>query len=271
MFFIVYLEDWEMEEFMRDRFIKIRRGIAGMFAILLALSGIQMDCLRIKANDGKMVTLYFMDNTAEHWVKNNEAVMELVDNTNGHNKYEMTTKDNTTWSVSVPNTAYNVTFNRYDSGKATQWNSWSAGGRDENNAYYADGSEYGHWGNVEDSNENYFHAGDIVYLDVSEFKDWKISDALMYVNFDDVSKVEPGDKDVNILAEKESGRYKPQITDYEIEDNVYTYIVTKQDEGKEVLRFWRGNETTLWNCTITLEYKQFKGGSKRRNGNCLYL
>ena len=57
----------------------------------------------------------------------------------------MTKVDDTTWSVNVPESAYNITFNRYNQDKTIQWNSWSAGGRDSNNAYYADGSEYGHW------------------------------------------------------------------------------------------------------------------------------
>lgn len=33
----------------------------------------------------------------------------------------------------VPDTMYNVTFNRLSPDCSTQWNSWSAGGRDDNN------------------------------------------------------------------------------------------------------------------------------------------
>ena len=78
----------------------------------------------------------------------------------------MTKVDEITWRVNVPESAYNITFNRYSSDKITQWTSWSAGGRDANNAYYADGSEYGHWGSIEE-NQECFHAGDVIYLDLA--------------------------------------------------------------------------------------------------------
>lgn len=35
-------------------------------------------------------TLYLVDNTAEQWVGNDNAVIELVDNTYGHDHYIMT-------------------------------------------------------------------------------------------------------------------------------------------------------------------------------------
>lgn len=155
--------------------------------------------------DGIAVTLYFIDNTREKWVKNDNAVMELVDNTHGHDHYIMTKVDNETWSVRVPASAYNITFNRFDSGKKTQWNSWSAGGRDRNNVYYADGSEYGHWGYLNDrSLEKYYHEG-----------------AIMYVNFSDASKKENGGSDVNIESWQDSKIYQPHIFDYQIKEHVY--------------------------------------------------
>ena len=34
--------------------------------------------------------IYLIDNTAEKWLDNDNAVLELVDNSNGHDYYEMT-------------------------------------------------------------------------------------------------------------------------------------------------------------------------------------
>ena len=212
--------------------------------------------------DGITVTIYFIDNTQQKWVNNDNAIMELVDNTYGHDRYEMTKLDDETWAVQVPASAYNITFNRYDSTKTIQWNSWSAGGRDENNAYYADVAEHGHWGYVDGSAlENYFHEGDIVYLDLSGFTSWENDNAIMYVNFSDASKVENGGSDVNIEAYKNSDIYNPQVIDYEVAEHIYAYVVTKEDEGKNILRFWRGNEDALWNCSVTLDYEQYKLGN----------
>ena len=37
-------------------------------------------------------------------------------------------------------------------------------------------------------------------------------------------------------------------------------IVPKKDQGKDVLRFWRGNDSALWNYSVTLDYEQYKSG-----------
>ena len=188
--------------------------------------------------------------------------MELVDNTYGHDHYTMTKLDDETWAVKVPASAYNITFNRYDSGKTTQWNSWSAGGRDENNAYYVEGHEYGYWKYVEESSlEKYFHEGDIIYLDLSEFPAWESSSAMMYVNFSSASKEENGGSDIDMEAMENSEIYQPHKLDYQISEYVYAYIVTKEDEGKNTLRFWRGNQNILWNCSVLLDYKEYKNGN----------
>lgn len=92
------------------------------------------------------VTIYFVDNTPQHWVHNSDAVMELVDNTSGHDHYDMVKIDDVTWAAVVPTSAYNITFNRLSPDKTTQWNSWSAGGRDSNDTYFAVIHEHGYWG-----------------------------------------------------------------------------------------------------------------------------
>lgn len=93
----------------------------------------------------KQTTIYFVDNTQEGWIANDSSVIELVDNTFGHERYIMTTKDNKVWSVKVPTSAYNITFNRYNPDKSILWNSWSAGGRDGKVTYIAEGNSNGRW------------------------------------------------------------------------------------------------------------------------------
>ena len=149
-------------------------------------------------------------------------------------------------------------FNRLSPDGNTQWNSFSAGGRDSNNAYYVDGAEYGHWDYYEGKEENYFHYGDIIYLDISEFTDWKKDGAILYVNFSDVSKQSNGGKDISINGN--IANINPKDVSYEVNENIYAYAVNEEDVGKDILRFWRGNETTLWNCSITLSYEEYKEG-----------
>lgn len=90
-------------------------------------------------------TIFFVDDTPEGWIANDQAVMWLVDNTSGHDWYVMTTADNKIWSVKVPDSAYNISFMRYDKDQITRWNEWSAGGRDGKVTYRAEGSGNGQW------------------------------------------------------------------------------------------------------------------------------
>ena len=249
-----------MRRLLKNKLMKnnVKRIIAMILVFILTLTGVNLGPI-MKANAATQYkTLYFIDNTVQQWVKNDSAVMELVDNTNGHDSYWMMQKDEVTWYVNVPESAYNITFNRYSSDKTVKWNSWSAGGRDENNAYYADGSEYGHWSGVEEG-ENYFHAGDIVYLDISEFPEWENNNALMYVNFTDASKEQNGGNDI-VISSTNKELYAPKLVDIEVEESIYAYVVTLEDEGNLNLRFWRGNETTLWNNSNVLSYEDYLNG-----------
>lgn len=146
----------------------VKRCVSIFLAFIIVVTGMGSVGLKTEAiAETDMVTLYFIDNTSENWIKNDDAVIQLVDNTNGHICYDMVNADNNTWWVTVPESACNITFNRFNSDKSIQWNSWSAGGRGSDNAYYAEGAEYGHWDVAESENaENYFHVGDIVYLDI---------------------------------------------------------------------------------------------------------
>lgn len=245
-----------MENYSKNR--KMKRILAGILTIIMVFVSIDLSQFVSVQAATEYDTLYLIDNTAEKWVKNDNAKIKAIDNSNGHTAYWMTQKDETTWSVKIPKNAYNITFNRYAEDKTTQWNSWSAGGRDKNNAYYVDGSEYGHWG-IKEGDEEYFHAGDIIYLDVSEFAQWEKNDAVMYINFTNASKEENNGNDV-LISGADKNMYNPQKVKNMIEKGIYPYIITGEDEGATMLRFWRGNDTTLWNCSVILSYDDYLNG-----------
>lgn len=46
-----------------------------------------------------MVILYFVDNTKEKWVQNDNTLMKLADITNGHVHFNMKKQDDFTWKV----------------------------------------------------------------------------------------------------------------------------------------------------------------------------
>lgn len=258
-------------DIVKNNIRKIKCFVSILLTVIIIFNGSNINCIirNVNADTDNTETqvLYFIDNTAEKWISNDNAVIQLVDNTNGHISYYMNKTDDYVWSVKVPKSSINITFNRLDSDKKTQWNSWSAGGRDNNNTYYADGAEYGHWDiwNSE-AEENYFHAGDIVYLDLTEFKVWENDNALMYVNFTDASKEQNNDKNIEI-NNTDISLYNPIITDYKENDYIYAYIVTKSDEGVDKLRFWRGNAKNLWNSSIILDYEHYKSGYNCVNVN----
>lgn len=236
--------------------IQWKRLLASILLLLMVLVNLgQIEIVQAATN---YVKLYFVDNTSDNWVKNDNATIKAIDNSNDHKGYWMTKVDNTLWSVDVPKSAYNITFNRYDSNKITQWNSWSAGGRDEKNAYYALGSEYGYWGDYA-TNENYFHKGDIIYLDVTDFTLWENDAALMYINFTKASKLDNNGQDVNISS-ADISKYNPKAVNTKEEEHIYKYYVDEKDEGATNLRFWRGNSSTLWNNSIILSYEDYSEG-----------
>lgn len=202
------------------------------------------------------VFIYFVDNTTEQWIGNDSAVMELVDNSNGHDSYVMMQKDDVTWYAKVPESAVNITFNRYSADKFTKWNSWSAGGRSEHNTYVAQGHEYGNWESREYSG---FSVGDIIYLDISEFTVRRNNNALMYVNFTDASKEENGGNDIH-LSTADKNKNNAKLINFEVSEDIYAYVVTKEEAGADVLRFWRGNTDTLWNCSVKLTYEEHENG-----------
>ena len=155
-------------------------------------------------------TIFFVDNTKESWIGNDNAFIQAVDNTNGHDYYIMKQIDDNTWSLRIKAKAYNFTFNRLSPDKKTQWNSWSAGGRGSNrddystwkSTYHATVPEHGYWDGTPVVDYDYFKEGDVVYLDFYEFTDgngkfnWEISNAQFYVNFTEYSKQNNNGNDI---------------------------------------------------------------------------
>ena len=247
-----------MKELFKKR--NVRKLISMILAAAIMFTSIGLENLtNVVEAATSYTTLYLVDDTPEHWLGNDNAVIEMIDNTYGHDRYIMTKENGTKWSVRVPSTTYNVTFNRLSPDKSTRWNSWSAGGRDNHSTYHAITHEHGYWDGTAVLEEG-FHEGDVIYLDYYEFNDWKKSGAQFYVNFTGASKQENSGEDINInSADKDI--YSPIKLVNEIEEDVFTYTVTKEDEGAKELRFWRGNADTLWNCSVTLSYNDYKAGN----------
>jgi len=87
-----------------------KRILAGILVVIMVLTSVNLSQFVSAEAATEYVTLYFVDNTAEQWVKNDNAKMKAIDNSNGHDSYWMTQIDDTTWSVKVPKSAYNITF-----------------------------------------------------------------------------------------------------------------------------------------------------------------
>ena len=219
-------------------------------------------------------TIFFVDNTKESWIGNDNAVIQAVDNTNGHDYYIMKQIDDNTWSLRIKAKAYNFTFNRLSPDKKTQWNSWSAGGRGSNrddystwkSTYHATVPEHGYWDGTPVVDYDYFKEGDVVYLDFYEFTDgngkfnWEISNAQFYVNFTDYSKQNNNGNDIKI-SEADKEVLSPIKLNDSPETQVFRYVVTKEDEGATELRFFRGNDEYLWNDSVVMKYSDYKVGN----------
>ena len=86
--------------------------------------------INIFASDSKLVTLYFIDSTDEKWIEDDNAKIVIIDNTHNHVSYDMELVGKYTWKAEIPESATNITYQRYNSTKEQVWNSFSAGGRD---------------------------------------------------------------------------------------------------------------------------------------------
>ena len=129
----------------RKRMGRFKRSVAILLIFILSTVSIGTNVPAVASVNTEKITICFMDATAEGWIADDSAVMELVDNTNGQTHYTMTTNDNKVWRAEVPASANNITFNRYNGEKTVLWNSWSAGGRDGKVTYQAEGTSHGRW------------------------------------------------------------------------------------------------------------------------------
>ena len=102
-----------------------------------------------------------------------------------------------------------------------------------------------------------FKEGDEIYLDVSGYTSWTESSPVFYVNFTDEEKA-PGTS-IDIQSADKS-KYDPKGGLVEVKSYVYKYVIQKSDEGKKILRFWRGSASQLWNYSVTLSSEQYTDG-----------
>lgn len=87
-----------MRELFKNRTLRknFKRMFATILVLILTLTSVNLNSFMKAKAATEYKTLYFIDNTAEQWVKNDSAVMELVDNTNGHDSYWMTQMNDAT-------------------------------------------------------------------------------------------------------------------------------------------------------------------------------
>lgn len=234
----------------------MKRLVFTMAAMMcMTLFGAAPTCFAQSATE--MVTVYFVDGTAEQWIANDGATIDLVDNTNGHDTYAMSTTDNKIWSVQIPTTAKNITFNRYNSTRTVLWNSWSTAGREDRVTYVAEGTSNGKW--TQATQQSTFKAGDIIFLDFSDFPSWSNDDAELYVNFTNATKADNGGLNI-VIAQANPSLLSLDGTLVKITDTKYAYTFTTTTQGATVLRFWRGDSATLWNSSVAIGISDFNNG-----------
>ncbi len=105
-----------------------------------------------------------------------------------------------------------------------------------------------------------FKEGDTLYMKIISPKEWTGSGAIMYTNFTQYSREDNGGVSV-IIADADKTKYDPRTgVTYNEEKGVYKYTVTAQDAGATAMRFWRGNDVKLWNCSIALTAEDYAAG-----------
>jgi len=105
-----------------------------------------------------------------------------------------------------------------------------------------------------------FKEGDVLYMKVVSPAEWTGSNPTMYVNFTEYSRADNGGVSV-IIADADKTKYNPKTgVEYLSDKGVYKYTVTADDAGATVMRFWRGNDVKLWNCSIALSAQDYAEG-----------
>lgn len=102
-----------------------------------------------------------------------------------------------------------------------------------------------------------FSQGDTIYLDLSQWTSWEDSNPIFYVNFTDATKPAGGSVDIR-TADKT--QYDPKTGVERVDASIYKYVISSSDANKSCLRFWRGNDSTLWNYSVLLNVNDFLDG-----------
>ena len=96
-----------------------------------------------------------------------------------------------------------------------------------------------------------FKEGEILYLRIENPADWA-DNAVLYANFTEYSREDNGGKSV-VIAEADPEKYHPvKGLSYDEYRGAYAYTVTEKDAGAAAMRFWRGSDEKLWNCSVVL-------------------
>ena len=105
-----------------------------------------------------------------------------------------------------------------------------------------------------------FKEGDELYMKVISPAEWESSNPTMYVNFTEFSRADNGNKSV-VIASADKSKYDPRTgVQYLSDKGVYKYTVTSKDASKTAMRFWRGNDEKLWNCSVVLTAQDYANG-----------
>ena len=107
---------------------------------------------------------------------------------------------------------------------------------------------------------NTFKEGDTLYLKVVSPAEWDDADTIMYVNFTQYSRADNDNMSI-IIADADKSKYNPRTgVEYLSNRGIYKYTVTKANDGATAMRFWRGNNEKLWNCSVTLTADDYANG-----------
>ena len=107
--------------------------------------------------------------------------------------------------------------------------------------------------------ETGFRKGDVLYLKIVSPPGWA-EEATLYANFTAYSRADNGGYSV-VIEDADPEKYKPVTGLKYIESKgLWQYTVTEEDAGAEEMRFWRGNDEKLWNCSVVLTAGDYAAG-----------
>jgi hypothetical protein len=109
------------------------------------------------------------------------------------------------------------------------------------------------------ADEAVFAEGDVLYLYIKSPSNWA-DNSTLYANFTAYSRWDNGDESVTIDS-ADPQKYAPvQGVGYVAARGIYRYRISSTDAGSTAMRFWRGNQEKLWNCSVVLTAADFAEG-----------